>query len=157
MTGVSCLDIFHFKMCHEIVTKGHSKVSYHIFIQDGLCCCMLATYRSCGGFWTAFWAVCWQPIGFMGFVWPPLMLYVGNLQVLWGCWTSGASQKQIIQTFFLQTIFKIFKQGPLTACHWDFHKNLPQELAHDRSSSSTSGRNFHQDPNKGFHNGSIKK
>ena len=48
---------------------------------------MLATYRSYGGCWTIFGAVCWQPTGLMGVVGPSLGLYVGNLQVFWGCWT----------------------------------------------------------------------
>ena len=45
---------------------------------------MLATYRSYGGCWTVFGAVCWQPTGLVGVVGPSLGLYVGNLQVLWG-------------------------------------------------------------------------
>ena len=49
-----------------------------------LCGCMLTTYRSYGGCWTVFGAVCWQPTSLMGVVGPSLGLYVGNLQVLWG-------------------------------------------------------------------------
>ena len=49
--------------------------------------CMLATYRSYGGCWTVFGAVCWQPTGLVGVVGPSLGLYVGNLQVLWGLLT----------------------------------------------------------------------
>jgi len=45
---------------------------------------MLATYRSYAGCGTAFGAVCWQPTGLMVVAGPPLGLYVGNLQVLWG-------------------------------------------------------------------------
>ena len=51
---------------------------------DPLWGCKLATYRSYGGCWTAFRAVCWQPTGLMGVVGPSLGLYLGNLQVLWG-------------------------------------------------------------------------
>ena len=53
-------------------------------VVDRLWGCMLATYRSYGGCWTVFGAVCWQPTGLMGVVGPSLGLYVGNLQVLWG-------------------------------------------------------------------------
>ena len=76
------------------------------WLLDRLWGCMLATYRSFGGCWTAFGAVCWQPTGLMMVAGPPLGLYVGNLQVLWwlldrlwgcmletyrsygGCWTA---------------------------------------------------------------------
>ena len=76
------------------------------WLLDRLWGCMLATYRSYGGCWTAFGAVCWQPTGLMMVAGPPLGLYVGNLQVLWwlldrlwgcmlatyrsygGCWTA---------------------------------------------------------------------
>ena len=61
---------------------GNLQVLWGLF--DRLWGCMLATYRSYGGCWTAFRAVCWQPTGLMGVVGPPLGLYVGNLQVLWG-------------------------------------------------------------------------
>ena len=53
------------------------------WLLDRLWGCMLATYRSYGGCWTAFGAVCWQPTGLMVVAGPPLGLYVGNLQVLW--------------------------------------------------------------------------
>ena len=49
---------------------------------DRLWGCMLATYRSYAGRWTAFGAVCWQPTGLMRVAGPPLGLYVGNLKVL---------------------------------------------------------------------------
>ena len=61
---------------------GNLQVLWGLF--DRLWGCMLATYRSYGGCWTAFRAVCWQPTGLMGVVGPSLGLYVGNLQVLWG-------------------------------------------------------------------------
>ena len=79
------------------------------WLLDRLWGCMLATYRSYGGCWTAFGAVCWQPTGLMVVAGPPLGLYVGNLQVLWwlldrlwgcmlatyrscgGCWTAFGS------------------------------------------------------------------
>ena len=51
---------------------------------DRLWGCMLATYRSYGGCWTVFGAVCWQPTGLTGVVGLSLGLHVGNLQVLWG-------------------------------------------------------------------------
>ena len=51
---------------------------------DHLWGCMLATYRSYGGCWTVFGAVCWQPTSLMGVVGPSLGLYVGNIHVLWG-------------------------------------------------------------------------
>ena len=63
---------------------GNLQVLWGLF--DRLWGCMLATYRSYGGCWTLFGAVCWQPTGLMGVVGPRLGLYVGNLQVLWGLW-----------------------------------------------------------------------
>ena len=74
--------------------------------------CMLATYRSDGACWIQLGAVCWQPTGLMalvvpslglymlgavcwqptgllGHVEPSLGLFVGNLQVLWVCWTPA--------------------------------------------------------------------
>ena len=64
---------------------------------DRLWACMLATYRSYGGCWTAFGAVCWQPTGYMiGAKWVAQQssgireLYVGNLQVL-----SGMLDRQV--------------------------------------------------------------
>ena len=71
--------------------------------------CMLATYRSYRGCWTASGAVCWQPTGLIEVAEPPLRLYVGNLQVWWrllnrlwgcmlatyrsyrGCWTASGA------------------------------------------------------------------
>ena len=45
---------------------------------------MLATYKSYGAYWAKFGAVCWQPTSLMVPVGPSLVLYAGNLQVLWG-------------------------------------------------------------------------
>ena len=52
------------------------------WLLDRLWGCMLATYRSYGGCWTAFGAACWQPTGLMVAAGPRLGLSVGNLQVL---------------------------------------------------------------------------
>ena len=58
---------------------GNLQISWGLL--DRLWSCMLATYRSGGGCWTAFGAVGWQPTDVVGVAGPSLELYVGNLQV----------------------------------------------------------------------------
>ena len=79
--------------------------------------CILATYKSYGVCWAGFGgfgAVCWQPTSLMCSVGPGLVLYVGNLQVLWAlimrslwtgfgavCWQPTGLMRSVGQGFWL--------------------------------------------------------
>ena len=54
---------------------------------DRLWGCMLATYRSYGGCWTVFGAVCWQPTGLVGVVDRLWGCMLATYRSCGGCWT----------------------------------------------------------------------